>query len=203
MSLRSSGRTSAAVIALAGLLGAALARAAVPLEVYGRLPQIEDVSLSPDGSQIAFVRTDGDTRIIWVGPLADPKKAFPLKVGDQKLRGITWADNSHVLLSLSVATTATVNISGGVFWLGGELFQLQVLDVRTRKTTIVPNVDRIDRGTGLHWLNLAAGNPMVRDVGGHTVLFIRGAYLTRQLLPALFRLDLTTGVQQLVREGTE
>src|SRR6185437_2273441 len=193
---------SAASTALAMLIGSPLARAA-PLEVYGRLPQIEDVALSPDGSQIAFVRTQGDDRIIWVGPLADPKQALPLRVGDEKLRGIRWADDSHVLLYLSVATQVTLNLPGETLALGGELAQLQVLDVRTRKTTIVPSVGGIDMGSGLHWLNAISGTATVRHLGGHTVLFIRGLYVTRQLLPALFRLDLTTGVQRIVVEGDE
>lgn len=36
---------------------------AAPLEVYGRLPHLEDFALSPDGTRIAFVKTEGNTRI--------------------------------------------------------------------------------------------------------------------------------------------
>ena len=93
----------AALITLGGLLGARIA-SAVRLEVYGHLPQIEDVSISPDGTHIAFVRTDGDARIIWVGPLANPKTAFALKVGDQKLRGIINGEQVERIL----ATTSIV-----------------------------------------------------------------------------------------------
>ena len=38
-----------------------------PLEVYGRLPGLEDVSLSPDGSKIAFVTTTQNTRATFSG----------------------------------------------------------------------------------------------------------------------------------------
>src|SRR5207237_1071262 len=56
---------------LAGLLTlAALSCApaieAAPLEVYGRLPRLENVALSPDGSRIAFVKTEGNTRLVAV-----------------------------------------------------------------------------------------------------------------------------------------
>ena len=47
--------------------------APLPLEVYGRLPSLEDVALSPDGSLIAFVRTRQDTRFIAIISLADSK----------------------------------------------------------------------------------------------------------------------------------
>jgi WD40-like Beta Propeller Repeat len=39
-----------------------VARAA-PLEVYGRLPALENIALSPDGSRLAFVRTVDTNRI--------------------------------------------------------------------------------------------------------------------------------------------
>src|ERR1700722_8425777 len=33
-----------------------------PLEVYGKLPSVEDVALSPDGSRLAMIRTVADDR---------------------------------------------------------------------------------------------------------------------------------------------
>jgi dienelactone hydrolase len=186
----------AALLILMGLLAARRAYA-VPLEVYGNLPHIEDVSLSPDGSQIAFVLTEGDTRIIWVGPLADPKSAFPIRVGDEKLRGISWADDTHLLIAMSATTTPAGWCCGR-----NEISQRQVLDLKTRKAYIVPKIDQVDTRNGLHWLNASSG-VNVRTLGGHTVLFIHGAYYTYRAFPALFRLDLTTGVQQIMAQGTD
>ncbi len=186
----------AAFIALTGLPGARRA-CAVPLEVYGSLPHIEDVSLSPDGSQIAFVLVDGDTRIVWVGPLADPRKAFPMRLGNEKLRDIRWADDTHMLITMSATT-----LPAGFCCFRGEFYQLQVLDLKARKASIVPKLDQVDTRNGWHWLNAITGRPMVRSLGGHTVLFIRGVYFTSRTFPALFRLDLTTGVQQVVRQGS-
>jgi dipeptidyl aminopeptidase/acylaminoacyl peptidase len=187
----------AALLLLAGLLSARTA-CAVPLEAYGHLPQIEDVSLSPDGLQIAFVRTEGDTRVIWVGPLADATKALPIKVGDEKLRAIGWADNSHVLMEMSGTT-----LPAEFCCARSELFQLQVIDVATRKSTILPNVNQLATGNGLHWLNVISGSPMVRILDGHTVLFIPGAYFQTRLYPALFRVDLATGAQQMIKRGVQ
>ncbi len=187
----------AALITLAGLIGAQPA-CAVPLEVYGQLPQVEDVALSPDGSQIAFVRTDGDARIIWMGPLADPRKALPIRVGEEKLRSIGWADDTHVLITVSATT-----LPAGFCCIRDEMFQLQVIDARTRRAEIVPRLDHLDTGNGEHWLNAIDGDPMVRTLDGHTVLFIRGVYYTSRTYPALFRLDLTTGVQEIIEKGAE
>jgi hypothetical protein len=39
--------------------------ASTPLEVFGRLPTLEDVIISPDGLNIAFVNTSGDQRTLF------------------------------------------------------------------------------------------------------------------------------------------
>src|SRR5690348_2827657 len=44
-----------------------------PLEVYGRLPSLEDVSLSPDGTKLAVIRTTGNARLLAFLSLTDHK----------------------------------------------------------------------------------------------------------------------------------
>jgi hypothetical protein len=55
-----------AVIFSAAMLGPTqVAKAAgVPLETYGRLPNLENVALSPDGTRLAFVRTSDTARML-------------------------------------------------------------------------------------------------------------------------------------------
>src|SRR5256885_10117633 len=52
----------AAACLLGAVLGGAASARSAPLEVYGRLPRIEEVALSPDGSRIAFVKTEENNR---------------------------------------------------------------------------------------------------------------------------------------------
>jgi hypothetical protein len=73
----------------------------VPLEVYGRLPHIEDVALSPDGTRIAFVRTEGESRVIAIVSLSGHTMVGGLRMGDAKLRAIEWADNDDLMLTTS------------------------------------------------------------------------------------------------------
>ncbi|MGH8209434.1 MAG: hypothetical protein ACREU6_07520, partial [Steroidobacteraceae bacterium] len=49
---------------------------ATPLEVYGRLPDVEEVALSPDGSRIALIRTIANDRLLTVISLTDRKIAL-------------------------------------------------------------------------------------------------------------------------------
>ena len=55
------------------LAAASPARAALPLEVYGRLPRLENLALSPDGTRIAFAKTEGNDRTVAVMAIATPR----------------------------------------------------------------------------------------------------------------------------------
>ncbi len=93
--------------ALAGLFVAGNGPAA-PLDVYGRLPSLEDVSLSPDGTRVALVRAMGNTRVVEVISLADGKPLSALRVGEQKLRGMRWADDRYLMI-----LTSATGVRGG------------------------------------------------------------------------------------------
>src|ERR1700734_1405184 len=82
-------------LCLIGVL-AAPSVGAVPLTVYGQLPNIEDVAISPDGSRLAYVRTQGDMRIVFIADVADRKVISWVKAGETKLRGIKWADPDNL-----------------------------------------------------------------------------------------------------------
>ncbi len=81
---------------------------AAPLsaEVYGRLPAVEHVAISPDGTRLAMVTTKGNQRFVLIQPL-DGKAPKSVPVGPAKLRGISWADNTYLL----VRATKTVRRS--------------------------------------------------------------------------------------------
>src|SRR5712672_1024079 len=96
-------RHAAACLLVAVLGGAASVRSA-PLEVYGRLPRIEEVALSPDGSRIAFVKTEENNRVVTAFSVAAHTLLRGLRVGQQKLRYIEWADDNHLLIVTSVTT---------------------------------------------------------------------------------------------------
>ncbi len=68
--------------------------AAAPLEVYGKLPFVERIAISPDGATLAMAVTNGeDRRILLVN--ADTLKIISgLHAGDVKVRGLQWAGNT-------------------------------------------------------------------------------------------------------------
>lgn len=164
------------------------------LEVYGRLPGLEDVSLSPDGSKIAFVTTTQNSRAIQVVSLADRKPLGGLRVGEQKLRAVWWADDNHILIMTST-TGMPIELSGQ----DHEWYMLQVYDVLRHRAVATPRLD----DDKLRTMNVTWGRVMVRRLEGHTVLFVPGLYVADRTLPMLVRFDLDTGRQSVCRQGSE
>jgi dipeptidyl aminopeptidase/acylaminoacyl peptidase len=176
-------------------LGSRVADAAVPLEVYGRLPALEDVALSPDGSRIAFVRTTQNMRVVAVVSIADHKTLGGLRVGEEKLRSLEWADDSHLMIVTSVTA-----LPFGLRGMDQEWRLLQVYDVDKHKSIPVPDPTRLHEPGG--FMNVIAGRAMVRHVDGHTVLFVPAIYLQGQTLHALIRVDLATWGERVVNKGS-
>jgi dipeptidyl aminopeptidase/acylaminoacyl peptidase len=167
---------------------------ATPLEVYGRLPAVEDVSLSPDGSKIAFVMTTQNTRVIRVISLADRKSLGGLRVGEAKLRGVSWADENHLLIM-----TSSTGMPWGLIGEQREWYMLQVFDLLTHRTVEAPSIND-DR---VRTMNVTTGRVMVRRIAGHTVLFVPGIYVADRTLPMLVRFDLDAKTQSICRQGSE
>jgi dienelactone hydrolase len=167
---------------------------AVPLAVFGSLPSTEDMVLSPDGSRIAFVRTDQETRLLGVLSLADGKVLGGGPVGDAKLRSIEWADNNRLIIITSSAKQPL-----GTLGREGEWSLLQVYDVRTHKLEPIPDSSLF---RDLPMMNTVFSEPQVRHVNGHTVLFVTGAVLEgSQFQPALIQADLDGVAERLLRVG--
>ena len=183
-----------ACMAALGLLAAPLGWSA-PLEVYGGLPTLEDVSLSPDGTRVALVRTSGNNRLLAILSLVDQKViGKPQLLGTQKLRSLQWADNDRLLLITS-KTDAPRFLEGPQ----SEWDMLAVWDVEHQKWSHYPDLDKEDHQ---RIMNVMFDTPMVRRLDGHTVLFVPGIVLGEVTIPALFRVDLETGAQRIVREGS-
>lgn len=162
------------------------------LHVYGRLPRIEHVTLSPPGSRIAFAKTEGDNRVITVYSVADHKLLRGLKVGQQKLRHIGWADEDHLLI-----TTSTTTIPLGYWGYESEWFQVQVYDVRDGSLALIgADGDRMNK---IELMNAVLGDVAVRHVDGHTLLFFRGLEAASNGGLAFVRFDVDTHATRVIR----
>jgi dipeptidyl aminopeptidase/acylaminoacyl peptidase len=97
-------RSLFATLAFLGTLlyGRALASSPPPLspDVYGRLPNISEVTLSPSGELYAYINTTNGKRQLLVKDLAGRVKVVA-PIGDDKVRALEWAGDDHVILTAS------------------------------------------------------------------------------------------------------
>jgi len=186
--------SAAVLLALAAAFAAPTGWTA-PLEVYGRLPSLENVALSPDGSRVALIRTVGNDRFLFVYSFADHKLVGKaLRVGATKLRSIAWADDDNLMIYSS-----QTGMPFGLIGREHEWYLLNVWNVAKQKMSGYPD---IDKSKDARIMNVLHGGVMVRRIEGHTILFIPGVYVSRMTLPALFRVDLASGSQRLIRDGS-
>ncbi|MEQ1731785.1 MAG: prolyl oligopeptidase family serine peptidase, partial [Vicinamibacterales bacterium] len=167
--------------------------AGVPVDVFGRLPALEQLALSPDGKRIAFVRTIGDERQLVVNSLDDGKSLAGVTIGKTKFRDIKWADNDHVLVIVS-STTLPIGFVGR----RSELTQLLIFDVEKKKLS-----DAMSRYSKDVTLNVIAGDPLIRRDGDETYLVVPGIYFKGRSYPALFRVGLSSGFAPIEKSDSD
>jgi len=171
----------------------AFAQSPAPLAAYGQLPTLEDVALSPNGTQVAFVKTTGDGRNLYVHSFAEHKAEGAVRVGDSKLRGIEWLDEDNLLLTVSSTSLPPFGFTGGI----QEWFQLITYNVAKRQARGVDFAVHDERT-----FNVVSGRPMIRSIEGKTMLFIPGLYVNQTTLPALFRYDVAPQSMAMVTKSS-
>jgi dipeptidyl aminopeptidase/acylaminoacyl peptidase len=183
------------MIALGALLASGwTARAAPPpLELYGKLPSIEQATLSPSGKLVAYVLTDGEKRTVGVESFPDRKPVFIGNAGAAKVRDLAWAGDQHLIL-----TTSTTKQAMGVVGPRVENMLASDIDLSTFKVRpLMENFQRVNEP-----MNIVLGVPDARMVDGKPVAFARGFYFDAgEGRVGLFRIDLERHVAKLIEPG--
>jgi len=149
----------------------------VPLAAFGRLPSLEDVVISPDGTKLAFVKTDGDSRNLAVVPLGKHEVLGGAHVGNVKLRDIEWVDEDNILGTISSTSPPPFGFIGPT----REWYQL--VNINLSKLKISPlsfDVKNVET------FNVITGGTSLRQVSGHPMLYARGYCVNEGTVPCLF-----------------
>lgn len=190
------------LVALLALCAATPAQA-VPLEVYGQLPAFAYVALSPDGSKIAYLAEVGKDRVIAATSLADGKALGVVRVGEEKIHGLSWIDERHITISISRTEGLPI-----IFHRGPNLREwghLLIYDLETKESVLVPDTRALSGTMGVvherHIFDSTNGEPILRRVNGHTQIFVRGSDLIEGAV--LVRYDVDTGLQSVVTPASK
>ena len=71
-----------------------------PLDIFVAPARIEQIALSPDGTHLAFATHVDGEHLLAVYDVTDSSKRA-IKLADDEVTAITWADSQHILLSAS------------------------------------------------------------------------------------------------------
>jgi hypothetical protein len=185
------------LVVVAALLAAFLAvpafAAPPPLEAYGKIPAVEMVELSPDGSRYALVAVIGETRRLVVVEGDKPIASRP--VGDMKVRDLDWAGEDRVFVRFS----RTYNL--GVYYGGRyEISHVVVLNVATGAVTgILDKSSRAGNGVWGYYGVARVDGRWYGWFGGLTMdISNKAGPVLEDGYPDLYRVDLDTGESELV-----
>ena len=135
------------------------------------MPAFESLSISPDGTRLAYIGSVGDQRHVLVKSLADGRKLVDFTAAPgQKLRWLQWADRDHVLAMVSMTTAVSLwgmerNEYLGV--IAADVLSGQAWDVLEFKGGLASNAGRV---------NYVTGRARARQIGGETWLFLNGFF---------------------------
>jgi dipeptidyl aminopeptidase/acylaminoacyl peptidase len=170
--------SAAALLAIASPVAAADKS---DLAIYGALPNIEAVEISPDGSKLAVVTTDGKQRFLTVRKTEGGALAG-LALGKAKLRNLRWAGEKDIAFVTSEAVRGA-----GTVGPAREYFQAVDFDLVGRKQKPLLHGEK-------DTMNIVVQPPHVRVVDGDPIAFLEGIYFMRgQGADTLFRTNLKTG----------
>jgi len=144
------------------LISAPIATGA-PLDAYGRLPALENLTLSPDGKELAYVTGyQGDSAVV-VYDIDAAKVIAGVNVGHIIVRDLSWADNDNILVTASSITLQDV--------LGPRTarFVAQIFTVSSKR------LHPLMIGTS-ESLNVIYGVPVSRMINGRTIVFVHGVH---------------------------
>ncbi len=190
-----------AVTAAAAVLACGAARAA-PLEAYGKLPAMDQVSISPDGTKVAFAQSVSGKTAVVVDQLNPAAVLAGLPPSDQKVRALIWADPTHLIVAKSPTSVPSSSVAPPL----GDVYLLQSLDIDKRKSSPLFNhaQDNLldSRIHGPVANNTVSELPQVGIVKGQPIIFARG-YVVDGVVgtPALISTDLAGAKQQIVENS--
>ncbi len=164
---------------------------AAPLEAYGNLPSLENVAISPNGKELAYVTNIAGERAVLVASIDDHKLLGGLKAGNQKIRDVMWADDDHVLTTISTTRTALGVIAPRTEWSLTQCFS-----VSTGKQFLL-----MENAQG-ESMNVVAGLPQPRTVNGKTIVYVAGiTFVNSRSVLGLFAIDLDRRAARLLHAG--
>ena len=70
-----------------------------PIEVYGDLPAVSNMSISPDGNKVASIRRNDEISVLAIIDLTGGAAPYSVGIGELKVSSLSWAGEKHVIIT--------------------------------------------------------------------------------------------------------
>jgi dipeptidyl aminopeptidase/acylaminoacyl peptidase len=162
-----------------------------PLSIYGHLPNIEQIEISPDGTKLAMAITDGEKRMLVIRESAEGGKMLSaMNFGSTKLRGVQWAGMEHVLVTTS-STAQPYGLSGPKreYWMAFDF-------------NLVTKKQRLLMENEADAMNVVLETPSVRFIDGVPYAFVEALHFVDNYgQNTLYKINLKNGATRMLDGG--
>ncbi|MFT3931389.1 MAG: prolyl oligopeptidase family serine peptidase [Spongiibacteraceae bacterium] len=166
--------------------------AAPSIDVYGRLPGVELMSLSPSGSRYAFVAVIGEKRRLMVTS-EKGESLLASEIGNQKVRGLEWVGDDRILVWVSgVYSDRTVYLGTHEFW------AVININIKTRKSFQI--FDGTKKATSFVFGYAGSAREGEHEYGYFVGMTLIGNQFLRDQRD-LYKVDLDSGETTLIAKG--
>ncbi|MBV6415601.1 MAG: hypothetical protein CMLOHMNK_00113 [Steroidobacteraceae bacterium] len=164
------------------------------IDLYARLPAIEDIAVAPDGRHIALAcdRAGRRAACVYEFDAIDKPPAYFGTRDDQRLTRIRWAGPEWLLLDVNVTEDLT-NVTNNVRLM--SFARTFAIDTRTRAATQL--LKNAGAAYAQNLTRVVAMNPATPDE-----IWMAATYSACNGCFGLFRVDLRTGIGKLENDGT-
>lgn len=156
---------------------AAAPASAVPLEIYGRLPTVDDIELSPDGNLLGIITTGVDGNQLQVRASADLALRTVVRLGTQKVVGLEWTDSDHLI----VLTGSATKVSDLEMERRSNWWQANLVDLKSGKISNLLEQVASDVYSSTQFLNVIVGWPQPRTIDGNPQILLPGIAFTEAM----------------------
>lgn len=158
------------------------------LELYGRLPAFSSPRLSPDGTKLAhLVSVGAGQQALVIIDLSNLQVIGGLREIENKVRGVSWVGNDHLLISTSTAATLPFSIGKGEYTQG----LIYTLSTRSVQTVFARNPELA---------RIMLGGAIIRDTPTGPAIYSQ-AFDARDGTSDLYRVDPATNRATRVARG--
>ena len=160
-----------------------------PLTAYSKMPDIEEISISPSGNLLAMIKHTDTDRFIVVMDADKNTLVYSAAISKTKVRSVQFLNED--LIGISMSSKSTLWEFGGY---QNEIYQFLWVNLKTKKTQLA--FDRADR-----LYNMVTGPVTAVDTPVGTKLYASNIPIKSEAKQTLYALDPVHGGAREIDEG--